>query len=109
MTTAERSHRGQANHLRAELVVEAQRMALGQRRPKDVIHHSGQGSQHTSLAFGKRCKEAGVRPSRGSLGDAYDNAMCESFFATPECELLDRRRCTFQAEARMACFRFIEG
>ena len=56
-------------------------MAIGQRRPDGVIHHSDQGSQYTSLAFGKRCKEAGVRSSMGSLGDAYDNAMCESFFA----------------------------
>ena len=45
----------------------------------------------------------------GSVGDAYDNAMCESFFATLECELLDRRRFASQAEARMACFSFIEG
>jgi putative transposase len=65
--------------------------------------------QYTSLAFGKRCKEAGVRPSMGSVGDAYDNAMCESFFATLECELLDRRRFASQAEARIACFSFIEG
>ncbi len=98
-----------ANHLRAELVVDALEMAVGQRRPKDVIHHSDQGSQYTSLAFGKRCKEAGVRPSMGSVGDAYDNAMCESFFATLECELLDRRRFASQAEASMACFSFIEG
>jgi len=98
-----------ANHLRAELVLDALDMAVGQRRPRDVIHHSDQGSQYTSLAFGKRCKEAGVRPSMGSVGDAFDNAMCESFFATLECELLDRRRFASQAEARMACFSFIEG
>jgi putative transposase len=98
-----------ANHLRAELVLDALEMAVGQRRPKDVIHHSDQGSQYTSLAFGKRCREAGVRPSMGSVGDAYDNAMCESFFATLECELLDRRRFASQAEARIACFSFIEG
>ena len=98
-----------ANHLRAELVVEALNMALGQRRPRDVIHHSDQGSQYTSLAFGKRCKEAGVRPSMGSVGDAYDNALCESFFATLECELLERRRFASQVEAQMACFSFIEG
>ena len=97
------------NHLRAELVVEALQMAVGQRRPNDVIHHSDQGSQYTSLAFGKRCKEAGVRPSMGSVGDAYDNAMCESFFATLECELLARRRFASQAEARMAVFSFMEG
>jgi putative transposase len=84
-------------------------MAIGQRRPRDVIHHSDQGRQYTSLAFGARCREAGVRPSMGSVGDAYDNAMCESFFATLECEMLDRRRFASQAEARMACFAFIEG
>jgi len=98
-----------ANHLRTELVIDALEMALGQRRPHNVILHSDQGSQYTSLAFGKRCKEAGVRPSMGSVGDAYDNAMCESFFATLECELLERRRFASQAEARMACFGFIEG
>ena len=98
-----------ANHLRTELVLSALEMAIGQRRPSDVIHHSDQGSQYTSLAFGKRCQEAGVRPSMGSVGDAYDNAMCESFFATLECELLERRRFASQAEAKMACFSFIEG
>ena len=98
-----------ADHLRTELVVDALEMAVGQRRPTDVIHHSDQGSQYTSLAFGKRCREAGVRPSMGSVGDAYDNAMAESFFSTLEGELLQRRRFTSQAEARMACFSFIEA
>ena len=76
-----------ANHLRTGLVLAALEMAIGQRKPIDVIHHSDQGSQYTALAFGGRCREAGVRPSMGSVGDAYDNAMCESFFATLECEL----------------------
>ena len=98
-----------ADHLRAARVLDALEMALWQRRPTGVIHHSDQGSQYTSLAFGKRCREAGVRPSMGSVGDAYDNAMCESFFATLECELLDRRRFHSQAEARMAVFGFLEG
>lgn len=98
-----------ASHLRTELVLDALEMAIMQRRPRDVIHHSDQGSQYTSLAFGGRCREAGVRPSMGSVGDAYDNAMCESFFATLECELLDRRRFASQAQARMAVFTFIEG
>jgi putative transposase len=96
-------------HLRTELVLAALEMALGQRKPSNVIHHSDQGSQYTSLAFGGRCREAGVRPSMGSVGDAYDNAMCESFFATLECELLTRRRLTSQAEARRAVFSYIEG
>ena len=98
-----------ANHLRAELVLDAMEMAIGQRRPGNVVHHSDQGSQYTSLAFGKRCTEAGVRPSMGSVGDAYDNAMAESFFSTLEAELLSRRRFASQAEARMACFSYIEG
>ena len=98
-----------ANHLKTELVLEAFDMALGSRGPKDVIHHSDQGCQYTSFAFGKRCQEAGVKPSMGSVGDAYDNALAESFFATLECELLDRTRFRNQIEARMAIFDFIEG
>ena len=97
------------SHLRTDLVLQALDMALGQRRPKAVIHHSDQGTQYTSIAFGIRCKEAGVRPSMGSVGDAYDNAMCESFFATLECELLDRERFRNQAEGKMRVFDFIEG
>lgn len=98
-----------AGHLRTELVLAALDMAVAQRKPDGVIHHSDQGSQYTSVAFGQRCREAGVRPSTGSRGDCYDNAMCESFFATLECELLDRRRFATKAEARMALFAFIEG
>ena len=98
-----------ATHLRTELVVDALNMAVGQRQPSTVIHHSDQGCQYTSIAFGLRCREVGVKPSMGSVGDAYDNAMCESFFATLECELLDRRRFKTHAEAEMAIFDFIEG
>ena len=96
-------------HLRTELVLNALNMAIAQRRPAGVIHHSDQGSQYTSLAFGKRCEEAGVRPSMGTVGDCFDNAMCESFFATLECELLNRHSFKTQVEARMAVFDFIEG
>ena len=98
-----------ATHLRTELVLDALDMAVGQRRPKQVVHHSDQGTQYTSIAFGLRCKEVGVRPSMGSVGDCYDNAMAESFFATLECELIDLNRFTTQAEAKMAVFDFIEG
>jgi putative transposase len=98
-----------ATHLRTELVLEALEMALFQRRPSDVVHHSDQGCQYTSIAFGKRCLEAGVRPSMGSVGDAYDNAMAESFFATLECELLARRPLRTQAEGVRTVFEFIEG
>jgi putative transposase len=95
--------------LKTRVVLDALDMALAARKPENVIHHSDQGSQYTSLAFGNRCKDAGVRPSTGSVGDAYDNAMCESFFATLECELLDRNRFRSHSEARMAVFHFIEG
>ena len=98
-----------ANHLRTELVLDALNMALWQRRPDNVIHHSDQGCQYTSIAFGKRCRLAGVRPSMGSVGDCYDNALAESFFATLECELIDRSTFRTHAEARMAIFEFIEG
>jgi len=98
-----------AAHLRTELVLEALEMAIEQRRPVDVIHHSDQGCQYTSLAFGKWCRQAGVRPSMGSVGDCYDNALCESFFATLECELLNRTPLRTQAGARMAVFEYLEG
>jgi len=92
-----------------ELVLAALNMALEQRRPEEVIHHSDQGSQYTSVSFGQRCEKMGVRPSMGSVGDAYDNAMAESFFASLECELLDRRSFQSKTEARLALFTYIEG
>jgi putative transposase len=98
-----------ATHLRTELVVAALNMAIDQRRPQDVIHHSDQGCQYTAVGFGLRCRAAGVRPSMGSVGDCFDNALCESFFATLECELLDRVTLRTPREARTAVFDFIEG
>ena len=90
-------------------MVGALEMAIAQRRPDDVIHHSDLGSQYTSLAFGKRCRDAGVGLSMGSVGDCYDNAMAESFFASPECELLDRTTFRDRAEAKTELFRWIEA
>jgi putative transposase len=98
-----------ATDLKTELVVAALNMAVRQRQPRSVVHHSDQGCQYTSIAFGQRCREAGVKPSMGSVGDAYDNAMCESFFASLEKELIDRRSFRSHAEARMAVFRYVEG
>ena len=99
-----------ASHLRAELVEDAMAMAISRRQPRGrVIHHSDRGSQYTSLAFGRQCREAGIVQSMGLAGDAYDNAMCESFFATLECELLDRTRFRTAADARREVFSFIEG
>jgi putative transposase len=98
-----------ANHMRAELVVDALNMAIFRRKPSGVIHHSDHGSQYTSITFGKRCEAAGVVPSMGSVGDCYDNAMCESFNATLECELLVNHRFPTQREAALAVFDFIDG
>lgn len=98
-----------SHSLRTQVVLDALDMAIYRRRPTGVIHHSDQGTQYTSIAFGLRCKEAAVRPSMGSVGDCYDNAMCESFFATLECELLDRSRFRTQRDAELAIFDFIEG
>lgn len=93
-----------ATHLKTELVLAALEMARVQRRPTGVIQHSDHGCQYTALAFGERCQTLGVCPSRGTVGDCYDNALCESFFATLECEVLDRRTFRSQAEARTAIF-----
>jgi putative transposase len=98
-----------ATHLRTELMLAALNMALAQRRPKDVIHHSDQGSQYTSVAFRRRCQQMGVRPSMGSAGDGFDNALAESFFATLACERLDRSRFRTPEQAEMAVFECIEG
>ena len=98
-----------AGHLRTELVLDALDMAVEQRRPDSVIHHSDQGCQYTSFAFGERCRRWGVVPSMGSVGDCFDNAMAESFFATLECELLDRTHFHDHHQARRAIFEFVEG
>ncbi len=98
-----------ANHLRTELVLDALEMALWNRRPAPgLIHHSDHGCQYTILAFGRRCRQAGIAASMGSVGDCFDNAMCESFFASLECELIDRSRWRTHSEARMAVFDYIE-
>ena len=94
-------------NMTASLMISALKMALITRKPGEVIHHSDQGSQYTSVEFGKRCKEMGVRPSMGSVGD--DNAMAEGFFASLECELINRRSWKNKTEARLAIFTWIES
>ena len=91
------------------LMLDALDMALGQRDARDVIHHSDHGAQYTSIAFGQRCREAGVTLSMGSVGDCYDNALCESFFATLECELIERSVFRTRDEGRLAVFDFVEA
>ncbi len=99
-----------ADKLRTELVVEALNMAVGNRRPTvGVVHHSDRGAQYTSLAFSRRCKDAGVLPSMGSIGDAYDNALAEAFFASLETELLMRHTFATRKAARLALFDYIEA
>ena len=98
------------NDLGAELVTEAIDMAVHRRRPaQGAIHHSDQGSQYASMAFGRRLREAGLKASMGSVGDCYDNAMAEAFFATLETELIDRTTFRNRTEARIAVFDYIEG
>ena len=93
----------------ADLVIAALKMTSLTREPESVIHHSDQGCRHTSVAFGKRYKETGVRPSTGTAGDTYDNALAESFFAALECELTDRRIWKTHTGARLAIFTWIEA
>ena len=98
-----------ADHVRAELVVDALQMAVARRRPEaGLIHHSDQGSQYVSLAFGQTARQCGIAVSMGSTGDAYDNAVAESFFATLKKELVNRRSWPTRAELRTAVFDYIE-
>jgi putative transposase len=101
--------RSMATHMRAELVTGALDAAVVHRRPgSGLVHHSDHGSQYTSLAFGRRLRESGIAASMGSVGDCYDNAMAESFFATLETELIDRSDWANPAEAKAAVFEYIE-
>lgn len=96
-------------HAQTELVVDAVNMAVMNRRPEPgLIHHSDRGSQFGSLAFGRRLQAAGIVGSMGSRGDAYDNAAMESFWATLQTELFDRRAWDTRSQLRTATFHFIE-
>jgi putative transposase len=98
-----------AEHLRTEPVLDALDMAIAQRNPAPgLVHHADHGCQYTSLAFGRRLQQAGLVASMGTIGDALDNAVAESFFATLECELLDRHVWATRAGLRTAVFDFIE-
>ena len=96
--------------LATEIVTAALDMAIARGRPAPgLIHHSDHGSQYTSFVFGARCRDAGIVPSMGSVGDAYDNALAESFFATLECELIDRERFATREIARTKIFDYLES
>ena len=101
-----------ADHLRAELVCDALDMAIWRRRPKHksgLVHHSDHGTQYTSWAFGQRLRTAGLLGSMGTVGDALDNAMAESFFATLQIELFDHQKWETRAELAQAIFEWIEA
>jgi putative transposase len=99
-----------AEHMRAQLVVDALTMALARRRPeRGLIHHSDQGSQYVSLGFGQAARDAGIAISMGSRGDAYDNAVAESFFATLKKELVHRQSWPTRRELGSAVFEYIEA
>jgi len=99
-----------AEHMRAELVVDALEMAVTRRRPEaGLVHHSDQGSQYVSLTFGHSAGEAGIALSMGSVGDCYDNAVAESLFATLKKDLVNRRSWPTKAELRSAVFDYVEA
>lgn len=99
-----------ADHMRAELVVDALQMGLARRRPEaGLIHHSDQGAQYVSLAFGQRARDAGIAVSMGSRGDCFDNAVAEAFFATLKKELVRRRSWPTRRELQSAVFDYIES
>ena len=98
------------SHMRLELVERALEMAVARRRPgPGLIHHSDHGSQYTAVIFGQRCEQLGLEVSRGSIGDCYDNAVCEAFHATLKRELVHRRPWPTRAELQTAVFEYIEG
>jgi len=99
-----------ADHMRTELVVDALNMALHRRRPDPgLVHHSDQGSQSVSLGFGQAARDAGIAISMGSRGDAYDNAVAESFFATLKKELIHRQSWPTKRQLGSAVFEYIEA
>lgn len=98
-----------SHSLATQLVLAALEMAVRDRQPTGVVHHSDKGCQYTSVAFGQRCIDASIKPSTGSVGDAYDNAMAESFFSAVETEVIRGRPLKSRSQARSEMFSFIEG
>ena len=98
-----------SSSLATPLVLAALEMAIRSRQPSGTVHHSDHGCQYTSVAYGQRLVDAGLKPSMGSVGDAYDNALMESFFSTFECEVIARHRRMTPDQARSESFSFIEG
>lgn len=96
-------------HMRAELVDDALRMALGRRAvAPGLLFHSDRGSQYTSAAFRKTCDKANIVQSMSRKGDCWDNAVSESFFATIDRELLSDGRSWSPERSRLEIFTYIE-
>jgi transposase InsO family protein len=99
-----------ADHLRTDLVAQALRNAVAQRRPEPgVIFHSDKGCQYTSGQYARLARSCGVRLSVGRTGVCWDNAVAESFFATIKSELLNRRAWPTKALVHKEIFEWIEG
>jgi putative transposase len=97
------------NDLKSELVLDALGMAVTARRPDArLVAHSDHGTQYTSLLYGAYAKRSGIDLSMGSIGDPWDNALAETFFASLEKELLRRERFATREQARMRIFWYIE-
>lgn len=98
-----------AEHMRAELVLDAMEMAVAARRPgRELLHHSDRGVQYACNAFQDLLSKLGIRPSMSATGDCLDNAPKESFWATLKRELMSDRRFSTRDEAREAIFKYIE-
>lgn len=98
-----------ADHMRAELVCDALRMAIDARQPKPgLIFHSDRGTQYTSGEFTDLLAEHGIVQSMSRPRQCWDNAVAEAWFAALKCELIDRRPWATRAQARRAVFEFIE-
>jgi putative transposase len=99
-----------AGYMRTTLVLDALRMALGQRRPgADValVHHSDRGSQYTSIDYTQTLADHGVLASVGSVGDAYDNALAESFVDSFKTELISDRVWRTRSQLELAVVEYI--
>jgi putative transposase len=99
-----------ASHMRTDLVLDALRMALAQREPGadfELVHHTDRGSQYTSAAYTQTLDDHGVLASVGSVGDAYDNAMAESFVDSFKTELIADRSWRSRAQLELAVVEYI--
>ena len=99
-----------ASHMRTDLVLDALRMALGMRGPGadvELVHHSDRGSQYTSADFTQELTDHGVLASVGSVGDAYDNAMAESFVDSYKTELVADRVFRSRSQLELATVGYV--